>query len=286
MATAPSPATTAMRDVYVDANGLRHHLTVRGAPGTPIVMMVHGLTQQAHAFDGVASRLAAHFHVYCLDVRGRGETEWGPPDGYHTGNYVEDLEAVRASLGIERFALVGTSMGGLIGIQYTPSYPERVSKLVINDIGPDLDPAGRDRILGMLTSAPQAFTDMKAVVKYYRESNAPMMGQRSDEEVYEYARWHVRKNDISVYAWKMDPAVRTAPPPPPLPRTMWDAYNAITCPILLVRGAATDVLSAETAQKMATHPQTRLVEVPNIGHAPALTEDAVYPELERFLGEG
>jgi pimeloyl-ACP methyl ester carboxylesterase len=66
---------------------------------------------------------------------------------------------------------------------------------------------------------------------------------------------------------------------------MWDAYNAITCPILLVRGATTDVLSAETAARMATHPQARLVEVPNIGHAPALTEDAVYPELERFLGE-
>jgi pimeloyl-ACP methyl ester carboxylesterase len=96
-----------MRDIFVEANGLRHHLVARGSPGQPVVMMIHGLTQQAHVFDQVAARLASDFHVYCLDVRGRGESEWGPPDGYHVANYVEDLEAVRAALGLDQFALVG-----------------------------------------------------------------------------------------------------------------------------------------------------------------------------------
>ena len=67
-------ATTGTRDIFVEANGLRHHLIARGSPGAPVVMMVHGLTQQAHVFDAIATKLAAKHHVYCLDVRGRGET--------------------------------------------------------------------------------------------------------------------------------------------------------------------------------------------------------------------
>ncbi len=92
----------------------------------------------------IAGHLAGSYHVYCLDVRGRGESEWGPPDGYHFENYVADLEAVREALGLRRFALVGTSMGGLIAMQYTPRFPERVSRVVFNDIGPEIDPAGAD----------------------------------------------------------------------------------------------------------------------------------------------
>src|SRR5437868_12090210 len=99
-------ATAGTRDIFVQANGLRHHLLGRGAPGTPVVMLIHGLTQQAHVFDGIAATLAANYHVYSLDVRGCGESEWGPPDGYHMDNYVADLEAVRAALGLERMALV------------------------------------------------------------------------------------------------------------------------------------------------------------------------------------
>lgn len=276
---------TAMRDIYVTANGLRHHLTARGAPGSPIVMMIHGLTQQAHVFDAVAAKLSTRFHVYCLDVRGRGESEWGPPDGYTLSNYVEDLEAVRAALGLERMALVGTSMGGLISMYYTPKHPDRVTHVALNDIGPEIAQPGLERIMAMLTGAPQAFTDLKAVAKYYREANAPILARRSDDEVLEYARWHVRKNDVSVYTWKMDPAVRSAPPAPP-PMDPWEAYRAIACPLLIVRGGTSDVLSAETAQKMlAENANARLVEAPGIGHAPALTEREVYPVLESFLGE-
>src|SRR5262245_45066369 len=116
------------RDIFVEANGLRHHLLARGTPGSPVVMMIHGLAGQAHVFDTIANRLAAKHHVYCLDVRGRGETAWGPPNQYNMDCYVEDLEAVRDALGLQEMSLVGTSMGGLITMNYTPRYPERVSK--------------------------------------------------------------------------------------------------------------------------------------------------------------
>jgi len=274
----------ATRDIFVQANGVRHHLIARGNPAAPAVMMIHGLTQQAHVFDAIATRLATRLHIYCLDVRGRGESEWGPPGDYNVETYVSDLEALREALGIERFALVGTSMGGLIGMAYAPRYAERVTRIVLNDIGPEIDPRGGQRIMTMLRSAPEAFTGLKAVVKYYRDENAAVLGKRSDDEVLDYARWHVRRSDSGVYVWKMDPAVRAPTPPEPQGQDPWANLRAITCPVLVIRGAESDVLSAETARKMSEATTTCFVaEVPGIGHAPSLVEPAAVKALDAFL---
>lgn len=275
--------TTGLRDVFVDANGLRHHLVARGMPGSPIVVMLHGLTQQARVFDGIGAALAATNHVYALDVRGRGETEWGPPGEYTIDTYVADLEAVRMALGLERVALVGTSMGGLIAMQYAAAYPQAVTKLVMNDIGPDIEPEGGARVMRMLTSAPAAFTDLRAVAKYYRDENAPVLGKRGDDEVLEYARWHVRKADVGVYTWKMDPAVRTAPVSAPAVAP-WDAFRAVECAVLVIRGAESDILSAATAAKMAESlAECRVVEVPGVGHAPSLLEPEAAAAVKDYL---
>lgn len=276
---------TGTRDIYVRANGLRHHLIGRGHPGTRIVVMIHGLTQQAHVFDHVGTILSDANHVYCLDVRGRGETEWGDPAAYHLDTYVADLEAVREALGLDRIALVGTSMGGMISMQYAARYPGRVSRVVLNDIGPEVDPAGAARIREMTATAPQAFTDLNAVAKYYRESNAQMLMGRSNEAVLDYARWHVRRSDTGVWVWKMDPAVRnppSAPPPPAL--SPWEAYKKVDCPVLIVRGAESDILSEEIAARMCeAKPDAALVRVPGIGHAPGLAEPEALPALQAFL---
>jgi pimeloyl-ACP methyl ester carboxylesterase len=277
-------SATATRDIFVEANGLRHHLLARGEPGRPVVMMLHGLSAQAHSFDGIAPRLARQFHVYCLDVRGRGESDWGPPDGYHIDNYVQDLESVRAALGIHEMALVGTSMGGLIGMMYAARHPESARKLVLNDIGPEIDPAGLERIRGYIGHSPAAFPDFKAVVRWYKENYGPMLAGASDEAISEFVRWHVRRDDQGIYVWKMDPAVRTfqAPPPSMAP---WDAYKAVRCPILIIRGAQSDVLSRSTLEKMLeASPGAKAVEVPGVGHAPLLTEPAAVEALEAFLG--
>lgn len=276
-----------MRDIFVMANGLRHHLIARGRQGAPIVMMIHGLTQQAHVFDAVAAKLAKDFHVYCLDVRGRGDSDWGPPEEYRFDVYVRDLEALREALGIERFALVGTSMGGLISMYYAPQHPDRVWAVVLNDIGPEVAQPGLQRIMTMLTTAPLAFPDLKAVVRYYRESNAPALARRSDDEVMEYARWHVRKDDTGLYVWKMDPAIRRPPSTPvPPPLEPWGAFRNIPTPVLVIRGSESDVLDRGTAERMANvHPRCKVVEVPGVGHAPALTEREAYEALERFLHE-
>lgn len=272
-----------IRDIFVEANGLRHHLLARGTPGSPVVMMIHSLAGQAHTFDAVANLLAANHHVYALDVRGRGESEWGPPEQYAIDTYVADLEAIRAALGLQRFSLVGTSMGGLIAMQYAPRYPERVARAVLNDIGPEIDPAGLQRILSYVGNAPEMFADMKAVVKYYREHYAPMVEHLADDQLVEFARYNVRRSDSGVYVWKMDPAVRTTVAPPPSVEP-WAALKGMRCPVLILRGGQSDVLSADIAARMVEAlPGAKLVEVPGVGHAPVLTEPAAVRALEEFL---
>lgn len=273
-----------IRDIFVEANGIRHHLIARGNPGSPVVLMIHGLAGQAHMFDAIANRLAPKYHVYCLDVRGRGESAWGPPVEYTTDTYVADLEAVRDALGLQRISLVGTSMGGGIAIQYTPKHPERVAKVVINDIGPEVAPEGRQRIMSYVGNAPEMFADMKAVVRYYKENYAPMVEHMPDDQVAELARYNVRKSDSGVYVWKMDPAIRKAAAAPPA-TDPWEAFKAISCPTLILRGAKSDVLSSSIADRMVEAlPGAKLVEVPGVGHAPVLTEVEAVRALEAFLG--
>ena len=274
----------AHRDIFVKANGLRHHLIARGKPGAPVVMMIHGLAGQARVFDGIANTLAEQFHVYCLDVRGRGESEWGAPDSYYTANYVDDLEAVRAALGLEQMALVGTSMGGIIAMNYAPAFPKHVTRLVLNDIGPKIEASGVERIGQYLASAPEYFKDIKSVVKYYREHYAPMVEHLQEDQIAEFARHNVRKDDTGLLSWKMDPAIRKMQPPPPGSRDPWEAFKAIKCPVLVLRGAKSDLLSAETAQAMnESLPDCRVVEVPGVGHAPVLVEPVAKAALLEFL---
>ncbi len=277
------PSPVASRDIYVEANGIRHHLIARGAPGTPVVMMIHGLAGQAHVFDVIAAHLAGRFHVYCLDVRGRGESAWGPLEAYGTDTYVADLEAVREALGLQRFALIGTSMGGIISMNYASKFSERVEKVVLNDIGPEVDPAGLQRIFAYVGQAPEMFADMKAVLKYYRENYGPMVEHLPEDQIAEFARANVRKNDNGVYVWKMDPAVRKFGGAQP-ELDQWEAARGITAPVLILRGALSDVLNAATTAKMVeVIPNAQLAEIPGVGHAPILSEPESVKALDAFL---
>ncbi|MEP6871790.1 MAG: alpha/beta hydrolase [Anaerolineaceae bacterium] len=277
------PIPIATRDIFVEANGIRHHLIARGSPGLPAVMMIHGLAGQARVFDVVAAHLAANFHVYCLDVRGRGESAWGALEEYGTDTYVSDLEAVREALGLQRFTLIGTSMGGIISMNYAPKYPQRVDRVVLNDIGPEIDPAGLKRIFAYVGDAPEMFADVKAVLKYYRENYGPMVEHLPEDQVVEFARANVRKDDNGMYVWKMDPAVRKFGGPQPT-MDQWEAAKGIAAPVLILRGANSDVLNAAIAAKMVeVMPNARLVEIPGVGHAPILSEPESVRALDAFL---
>ena len=273
-------------DKFVNANGLQLHYIDYGNEGAPWAVCVHGLTGNAHNFDALAAHLSARYHVISIDVRGRGDSQWGPPTEYLPQNYVTDLARMLEQLGVERVSLIGTSMGGIISMMYAGGWPERVERLVLNDIGCEVDPAGMVRIANYVGEAPERFKDLGEVVSYYKE-NYPPMAKLADEVVAEQVKWSVKPGAEGGLVWKMDANVRR-----PLRGAtaqqrfdLWVPYARITCPILIVRGAESDILARATASRMCkVHTRAKAVEVPGVGHAPSLTEVEALGAIKEFFG--
>jgi esterase len=280
MTTMPEPASRTL-----DVNGLRVHYLDWGNLGAPPILCVHGYTSSAQAFNALARRLRDRHHVVAPDVRGHGESGWSPSGAYQYENQVGDLAALVDKLGLARFTLVGTSMGGIIAMAYAGAHPDRLARLLINDIGPDVE-VGSQRITQMVGSRPDEFATLDDAMVYRRQMS-PIVAGRSPEDQRELALGVLRQRPDGRWIWKMDPEyvrqrVRVGAPQRP---ALWPALQRVTCPTLVVWGSDSDVLSESQARRMvAALPKGELVTVPGVGHAPTLVEPAVVAALERFLG--
>lgn len=270
---------------FVSANGLKLHYLDFGNPSKPPVVCIHGLSGNAHNFDGLAPHLSSDYHVMSIDVRGRGDSEWGPPGEYLPPVYVSDLSLMLEALELERVTLIGTSMGGIISMIFAGGYPQRVGRLVLNDIGPEINPAGLKRITDYFTEAPSDFKDMAEVAAYYR-ANYPFLAATPEAELIEFVRWAVKPAGDGRLTWKIDPAVRNVPRTGTAakPMDLWVAYARITARTLVIRGAESDILAPDTAERMGrVLPGAKLVEIPGVGHAPTLTEPEAVAAIREFL---
>ena len=144
---------------FVTVDGLRLHYLEWGTAGRPAVVCVHGYTSSAQAFNSLARHLQDRFHVLAMDVRGHGESEWSPTGAYEYADQAGDLAAIVDRLELPRFALIGTSMGGIIAMIYAADHAERLTALVINDTGPDVE-AGSNRITGVVGARPELVQDI------------------------------------------------------------------------------------------------------------------------------
>jgi pimeloyl-ACP methyl ester carboxylesterase len=271
---------------FFNANGLRLHYLDFGNPSKPPLVCIHGLSGNAHNFDGLAPHLSSDYHVMSLDVRGRGDSEWGPPGEYAPPVYVNDLLVMLETLGLDRVTLIGTSMGGIISMIFAGGYPQRVERLVLNDIGPEIDPAGLKRITAYFTDAPNEFNELAEVTAYYR-ANYPFMADAPESELREFVRWAVKPMADGRLTWKIDPAVRNMPRTGTAARPMdlWLPYARITARTLVIRGAESDILSRDTAERMCrVLPGAKLAEIPGVGHAPTLSEPQSIAAIRDFLG--
>ncbi|MBI3953912.1 MAG: alpha/beta hydrolase [Chloroflexi bacterium] len=270
-------------DRFVRVGSLRLHYLEWGAPGVPAVVMVHGLTGNAHNFDLLAPAFLPAYRVLSLDVRGRGDSDWAQDADYTTRAYVGDLEGLRVALALERLSLIGTSMGGRISLAYAGLYPQRVERLVLNDIGPEVDPRGAARIFGYVAEAPGRFQRLDEVADWYHQ-NYPFLRGLGRQELLAYAGYAVRPDPAGGLTWKMDPAVRQALSRPQ-PEDAWAWARAITAPTLLIRGAESDILSPAIAHRMVAEMKScRLAEVPGVGHAPSLAEPQALSAIKELFG--
>ena len=269
---------------FFDVNGLRLHHLDWGNTSAPTIVCVHGLRGNAHSFDGFARHFRDRFHVVAVDVRGRGDSAWAPDGDYTMPSYVADLEMVLDELAFDRLTLVGTSMGGRIAMLYAGRHPERLDRLIINDIGPDAE-AGSDRISREAAHTPDSFPSLEAAMVYRREISASLE-RLSEGAQRESALTQVRQLPDGSWVWKSDLAfLRQRADSGSVDYTaLWDVVARLQCPTLLVWGSASDVLSEGQARRMVrTLAHGTLVQVTGVGHAPTLTEPEAVAGLETFL---
>jgi len=266
-------------------NDLALHYLEWGEAAAPPIVCVHGYTGSADAFNALARHLHDRYRILAFDVRGHGESAWSPAGAYRYEDQAKDLAEFAKQLGLDKFVLIGTSMGGIIAMTYAAEYGDRLLGLVINDIGPDAE-AGTQRITQMVGGRPDEFASLEEAMAY-RQAMSPILAARSAEDQHELALGVLRRGTGGKWAWKMDPAyirqrVERGPPARP---PLWPVLQALGCPALVVWGRESDVLSEAQALRMVdVLPRGELVRVPGIGHAPTLVEPVVLAALDRFLG--
>jgi pimeloyl-ACP methyl ester carboxylesterase len=257
-----------------------------GDPGNDnVVICVHGLSRNGRDFDVLGEALASTHRVIAVDMPGRGASQWLPDAGdYVFPTYLTTLTALVARSHAAKVAWVGPSMGALLGMVMAAQRDTPVSRLVVNDAGPLIEPAALARIRDYLGQAP-TFATMQEANAYIRAVSAPF-GPLTDAQWDHLTRTSVAQDAQGRYAMSYDPGIavpfRTAAAPPDL----WPVWDAIRCPTLVLRGEQSDLLSAATAQAMtARGPRARLIEFPGVGHAPMLlSPDQLAPVVD-FLRE-
>ncbi len=249
------------------------------------VLCIHGLTRNSKDFEDVAPAIAAAGRrVLVLDVRGRGRSDRDPvPTNYHPGTYAADVIALLDALGIARAAFVGTSMGGLITMTLALIAPDRVAAGLLNDVGPELDPAGIARIAAYAGKAAE-IDDWDAAAAYAERINAAAFPDRPRAFWDAFAR-RLLRDEGGKPALDYDPAIASAVAPGAIP-DMWPLFAAFSAGrvISLVRGGISDLITADIAARMqAAAPHLDVTAIPNVGHAPMLDEPEAAAAIARFL---
>ncbi len=267
-----------MRESHVDVEGpgeaVRLSYTDWGDRENPdVVLCVHGLTRNGRDFDDLAAALAPRWRVICPDVVGRGRSKhFTDKSLYGNPTYVQHLLALVRQLGLAQVDWVGTSMGGILGM-LTAAMPENpIRRLVVNDIGPFIPKAAIDGLAQVVSNRP-TFTSFPAAVAYVAEAMQGF-GRLPIEKWQNMTRSSYRENASGEWELIYDRgAVQGMIEGPRKDTEFWPVWEAIRCPVLLLRGQLSDLLPAETAQEMLTRgPRTDLVVIPEVDHAPALMD--------------
>ncbi|HEY9318938.1 pimeloyl-ACP methyl ester carboxylesterase [Achromobacter deleyi] len=273
-----------------------------------VLVCVHGLTRSGRDFDALARRLAGQYRVVCPDVVGRGRSDWlANPAFYTVPQYVSDMVTLIARLRPARLAWVGTSMGGLVGLALSgaaafasalqlmrphagmlpPGQGIRLDKLVLNDVGPRLETGALSRI-GQYVGEPGEFATFEEAVATMR-ANSGTFGPHTDAQwadlaqyLYpEYGGKWVKHYDLAL---AQPLAAQTPEELAAGEQILWRSYDAVTCPMLIVRGALSDLLTPATVEEMLKrNPRAQALEVPGVGHAPTLIADSQVDPVAAFL---
>jgi len=273
---------------FTICKGRELHYVEWGDAAKPVVVLWHGLARSARDFDLLAAFLAPDYRVIVPDTIGRGLSQWSPQPQteYCFTFYAELVEALVDTLRIERFSWLGTSMGGALGIRVAagPLKP-RIDRLILNDMGPEPNPAAMLRIRDYI-GTPPAFDTMAQFEAYCREIYRPF-GWHSDRQWRHMALTSMRRLPDGRITTHYDPAIVRQLFDHPDDFVQWRAFDRIETPMLLLRGESSALVLPTHAQAMKQRrPRLEIAEIPGCGHAPALNVPAQLELVHRFITHG
>jgi pimeloyl-ACP methyl ester carboxylesterase len=284
-----------LRDVQcLDSRGL-HRMAYwqwGDAANPKVLVCVHGLTRQGRDFDTLARAMAHEYRVVCPDVVGRGRSDWlADPMGYSIPGYVADMVCLLARLDARTVDWIGTSMGGLIGLGLATQSGSPVRKLVLNDVGPVIEPAALQRIGSYVGQSSFWATLDEAADASWALSQG--FGPHSREQWLALTAPQIKpatQDGRIGFTARCDPAIAVPlrAVTPELAKAgealLWHSYERLQCATLLLRGADSDLLSLATAQAMTQRgPRAQLHQFAGVGHAPTLVQPDQIEVLQRFL---
>lgn len=254
----PHSPKVSYRSRQAVVRGLRFHYSEWGDPDAPPVVLLHGGNQSAHSWDLVSLHLADRYHVFALDQRGHGDSEWSRELDYSIDARVQDALAFLDEVGIDRPIVFGHSMGGRVTLGAALAAPDVARALVLVDVGPELSPEGA-KVIGEFVSHNVEFDDLEV----FLDNVARYDRFRSREHIARTVKYNLLIRADGKYVSKVDHRR--------IPQSMntiaLDEVAAVPCPVLVVRGGESDVLLADAAERfVAALPKGQLATVPNVGH--------------------
>ena len=273
---------------WTSPDGLKlHYRDHPGRADLPPVLCLPGLTRNARDFEGVAARLAGEWRVICPDMRGRGDSQYAKDSTtYNPMQYIADVAALIAQAGLERFVVIGTSLGGLMTMGMAIPMQDRIAGVCLNDIGPEIDQGGLDRIRSYVGQG-RSFPTWMHAARGLEEAQGHAFPdfQIADWLVMAKRIMTLSSNGRIVFDYDMKIAEPFADGDNVAPPNLWPALEALAGrPALFLRGELSDILSAETLAAMGRRvPDAECVTVPRVGHAPTLDEPECVAGLERLL---
>ena len=287
---AQSWAETSGRDIaYQSSDGLRLYARSWGEQtADQTVLCLHGLTRNHRDFVPMVNALGKHRRYVGWDARGRGQSQRDPnPDNYDIDIYASDAMRLVDELKLDKFAIVGTSMGGLTAMRLMSIIPERITGVVLNDVGPRLEQAGLDRIADYVGDTSN-YPTFEAAALAAKSVHGPVFPDFDDQDWLAFAKRTMVQTEDGVvfdYDLRISDSLKAIRIDPETEAAGWSLFEAMkACPLLIVRGGNSDLLSAETTQRMVNqHGAAQAITVPNVGHAPILDEPLAVEHIERFL---
>jgi pimeloyl-ACP methyl ester carboxylesterase len=273
---------------WSSGDGLKlHYRDYAGSASRPPIICIPGLTRNARDFEGVAARLAGDWRLICVELRGRGESGHArDATTYVPKTYLQDIEALIADLALDRFILFGTSLGGLITVLLAASGKARIAGALLNDIGPVIETSGLEHIRGYVGRSRDWPTWLHAA-RFLAEAQSDRYPDWQIDQWLTYAKrlCKLTPGGRIVFDYDMRIAEPFKLPSGESGFDLWPAFRALDgIPSLIVRGEISDLLSAETVEKMkAEVPSMESVTVPRVGHAPTLDEPEAVAAIEALL---